>query len=121
LRPPQDYHIKWLECTKEWDIGNIDYIGNWNERPWGPPDWTKEYRAAMDSAGFKDTQIIIPDGGDVSGIEAAMATDKEFAAAVAGFGVHYPCNRPAPTTQSVRGPSSIPQPWHGYGMWTTPR
>ena len=23
-----DYHIKWLECTKQWGIGSIDYIGN---------------------------------------------------------------------------------------------
>ena len=26
------YHIKWMECTKEWDIGEIDYMGAWNER-----------------------------------------------------------------------------------------
>jgi hypothetical protein len=22
------YHMSWLECTKEWDIGSIDYVGN---------------------------------------------------------------------------------------------
>ena len=22
-----DYNLKFLECTKEWNIGNIDYIG----------------------------------------------------------------------------------------------
>jgi hypothetical protein len=87
-----DFHIKWLQCTKEWNIGPIDYIGNWNERPWGPPDWTKQYRKAMDAAGFAETKIIIPDGGDVSGIEKAFDADSEFEAAVAGLGVHYPCH-----------------------------
>ncbi len=22
-----DYHVKWLQCTKQYEIGNIDYIG----------------------------------------------------------------------------------------------
>lgn len=103
--------MSWLQCTKEWDIGTIDYIGNvgsfacrivvcalhsqsrvlpvqWNERPWGPPDWTVQYRKAMNDIGFSETQIIIPDGGDVTGIEAAFAQNSEFEAAVAGLGLH---------------------------------
>ena len=27
------YHVRWMECTKQWKIGNIDYMGAWNERP----------------------------------------------------------------------------------------
>lgn len=60
----------------------------WNERPWGTPDWTKQYRKAMDAIGFSETKIIIPDGGDVTGIEKAMLNDSVFAAAVDGLGVH---------------------------------
>ena len=86
--------MKWLECTKQWDIGSIDYIGNWNERPWGTADWTKQYRAAMDSIGFKETKIIIPDGGDNRDIKTAADSDPAFEAAVAGIGLHYPCNHP---------------------------
>lgn len=33
----------------------------------GPADWTVSFRAAMDKAGFKETAIIIPDGGDNGG------------------------------------------------------
>jgi hypothetical protein len=55
-----DYHIKWLECTKKYEIGSIDYMGNWNERPWGTPDWTKQFKTAMEAAGFPETKIIIP-------------------------------------------------------------
>ena len=28
-----DYHISWLNCTRQYNIGPIDYIGNWNEKP----------------------------------------------------------------------------------------
>ena len=48
----------------------------------------------MDDAGFSETKIIIPDGGDVGGIETAFDADPEFEAAVDGLGVHYPCNHP---------------------------
>ena len=97
-----DYHIKWLECTKEWDIGPIDYMGNWNERSYGPAAWTVQFRAAMDAAGFKDTQIIIPDGGDNGGIEKVMDSDPAFKSAVAGIGLHYPCNRPAANHDEIQ-------------------
>ena len=89
-----DYHMSWLNCTKQHDIGGIDYMGNWNERPWGTPEWTKQYKKAMESIGFSNTKIIIPDGGGQGGIEAAFEKDAEFEAAVAGIGNHYPCNRP---------------------------
>ena len=40
----------------------LPFEGIWNERPWGTPDWVKQYRAAMDEAGFLGTKIVIPDG-----------------------------------------------------------
>ena len=56
------YHVEFMKCTR--DVYNItlDYMGIWNERPWGNPTWVKEFRAAMDAAGFSKTQIVIPDG-----------------------------------------------------------
>ena len=98
-----DYHVKWLNCTKQYAIGSIDYMGNWNERPWGTPTWTKQFKAAMEDAGFGETKIIIPDGGDVATIEKAMAVDADFKDTVAGIGVHYPCNRPVPSIVSTYG------------------
>lgn len=70
--------------------------GNWNEREWGPPNWTIAFRHAMDEAGFRDTQIIVPDGFETATIEAAMSADAEFESAVDGLGLHYPCNKPNP-------------------------
>lgn len=78
----------------------------------------------MDTAGFTDTKIIIPDGGDVKGIEQAMAADAQFAAAVDGFGLHYPCNRPAPETRTTWGKKywssedySTVGNWAGAACW----
>lgn len=80
-----DYHIKWLNCTKQWDIGKIDYMGNWNERPWGNADWTKRFKKAMVDAGFADTQLILPDGNSIKSIEQAMDVDPVFKDSVAGL------------------------------------
>jgi hypothetical protein len=57
----------------------------------------------MEDAGFGETKIIIPDGGDVATIEKAMAVDADFKDTVAGIGVHYPCNRPVPSIVSTYG------------------
>ncbi len=99
-----DYHVKWLQCVKSrGDIGNIDWIGNWNERPYGPPDWTVSFRRAMDGAGFADTKISIPDGGYSSQLHGDLTSNPDFLKAVDGIGLHYPCNRPAPEIQGELG------------------
>lgn len=93
------YHVKWMECTKQWNIGSIDYMGAWNERPVGSTDWAKKFKGAMEAAGFNDTKIVLPDGGglpaaylqDVSHGDAALGN------AVAAIGEHYPCDRPDKT------------------------
>ena len=153
-----DYHMSWLNCTKDYAIGSIDYIGsfrseglrilpdseltfslfclwlflcflhfvlgNWNERPWGPPEWTVSYKAAMEKIGFGNTKIIIPDGGDSKGVEQAMAASTDFEAAVDGIGVHYPCNRPVPSIEATYGKKywssedySTVGDWAGAACW----
>eukprot|EP01079_Euglenida_sp_SAG-EU17-18_P011556 gene11556-2101_t len=104
--------------------------GNWNERSWGTPAWTKQFRGAMDSAGFQDTQLIVPDGyltrDPYTGITEAFKTDTEFKAAVSGIGMHYPCKEPPDTTiTGVWGKkfwaseeNSAPCTWsRGGGCW----
>ena len=98
--------------------------GNWNERPWGPPEWTVSYKAAMENIGFGDTKIIIPDGGDSAGVEKAMAASADFEAAVDGIGVHYPCNRPVPSIGATYGKKywssedySTVGDWAGAACW----
>lgn len=89
-----DYHVAWLECARSnhSSIGNIDYLGVWNEKPWGTVQWIKDLRAAMDSAGFQRTQLIL---GDNLRIDYKLlddfSADAQFASAVGGIGLHYPC------------------------------
>ena len=94
-----NYHIEWLKCVRDnHTIGNIDYIGNWNERSWGPPEWTIAFRAAMDANGFNNTKIVVPDGGvspeDL--LSQTIQSNATFAASVYGIGAHYPCDDPVP-------------------------
>eukprot|EP00912_Choanoflagellata_sp_UC4_P000018 UC4_evm1s13 len=119
-----DYHVKWLECTKKYQIGTINYMGNWNERPWGTVEWTKQYKKAMEAAGF-NSKIIIPDGGGGQDILKDCASDKEFDDAVAGIGLHYPCqNKPEGAQAFLQGKKfwssedySTVGNWAGAACW----
>ena len=68
--------------------------GNWNERPWGSADWTVQFKAAMDEAGFPDTEILVPDGGGYESVLAGIHADPALGKALqgCGIGLHYPCN-----------------------------
>eukprot|EP00045_Choanoeca_perplexa_P014026 m.162775 g.162775 ORF g.162775 m.162775 type:complete len:791 (-) comp16539_c0_seq8:740-3112(-) len=118
-----DYHMSWLGCTRNYDIGNIDYIGNWNERAWGPANWTIAFKQAMDDAGWEDTQIIVPDGHYDEDLFKQLESNSELDAAVAGIGLHYPCNVPHPEVQehgkkywSSEDYSTVGN-WAGAGCW----
>jgi galactosylceramidase len=119
-----DFHMSWLRCTQEYDIGSIDYIGNWNERFWGGPDWTKEFRQALDDGGFAETEIVIPDGGFSREILDDMDADPTFASAISAVGLHYPCNNPQPSVFEHPGLKywasedySTVGDWAGAGCW----
>eukprot|EP00946_MAST-07B_sp_MAST-7B-sp1_P001804 g1804.t1 len=127
-----EYHMNWLRCARNEHpgIGTIDYIGAWNERSWGNPDWIVKFRRAMDREGFNDTKIIIPDGGWDQQILVDLNADKDkggdFSAALAGggIGLHYPCNAPHPEVQLQYGLKywssedySTVADWSGAGCW----
>jgi hypothetical protein len=49
-------------------------------------------RSALDSAGFQRTQLVLGDNLRIDyGVLADFDTDAQFASAVAGIGLHYPC------------------------------
>ena len=81
----------------------VDYIGIWNERPWGNVAYVKSLRAALDAAGFQRTQIVGSDGRIPGDQLKALEADPAFAAAEHIQGTHYPCSRdqPAPFWEVV--------------------
>jgi galactosylceramidase len=61
--------IVYCRYQTNWVIGahsayniTVDYIGIWNERPWGTPAYVKALRASLDAAGFTATQIVLSPG-----------------------------------------------------------
>ena len=91
-----DYHLSWLRCARNAHpsiAGGIDYIGVWNERSWGDPDWIVRFRDAMDNEGFNATRIIIPDGGFqpeiLQDIDADVSGRFKSALSGGGVGIHY--------------------------------
>ena len=55
----------------------------------------------MDAAGFADSKIIVMDGGyDAAEVQLA-SVNASYRAAVAGAGLHYPCDNPQPDVRDL--------------------
>lgn len=120
-----DYLLGWLQCARDVGAGEIEYIGNRNQRDWGPPEWIVSLRDAMDAAGFARTSIVIPDGAYDGGILDRFRRDANFSRALSGGGVavHYPCYVPRPevTMSGLKYWASEEQGivgnWSGAACW----
>eukprot|EP00913_Durusdinium_trenchii_P018943 g17801.t1 len=78
------YHVSWLTCIKERYNIDIDYIGLWNEMPWGDA-W---YEAQL------GTQLVLLDqasGAISTDFLGFFSRDQRFQELVAAVGLHYPC------------------------------
>jgi hypothetical protein len=77
---------------------SVDYIGIWNERPWGSTDYVKELRNALDAVGAQSTTIVGSDSvrNLPPDLVTALSQDASFSSIVGIAGVHYACNRTAP-------------------------
>jgi len=91
-----EYQVSWVKCMKKRFGITTDYLGIWNEKPWGSTEYVLELRAALDQAGFqKDTTgIVMLDGGPIPAFKHALLNNASFAGAVEAVGLHYPCNKP---------------------------
>jgi len=86
------YQVNWLKCARDHHGIDVDWLGLWNERPWGTVAYVKQLRAAMDKDGFKSTQLVLGDGGMPKPVITPPNTeDKAFMAAYGAIGIHYPC------------------------------
>ena len=119
------YQTRWLQCMKNVTGYSIDWMGTWNEKIPGPPDYVTGLRAAFDAAGFTGTQISVYDGGWSTGdvVSDALA-DPAFAASFSSVGRHYPCVMPFPTVETAihkkywsSEDSSSSNDWAGASCW----
>jgi hypothetical protein len=109
-----DYFIDWLDCAKGHGL-TIDNMGIRNEREYESA-WVKEYRAALDAAGYEDVRIIASDEAARKGewpIAVDMANDPELYDAVDLLGNHYSTGPSSPTAKSLDKPLWISEggPW----------
>ena len=77
---------------------SVDYIGIWNERPWGDTNYVKKLRNALDAVGAQYTTIIGSDAVRNVPLDllTALSDDASFSSIVNTVGVHYACNRTLP-------------------------
>lgn len=94
-----------------------------NERSWGSVEYVVSLRNALDAAGFAETKIVLPDGGDCTQIAAAATANETFRAAIYALGEHYPCHRDCPELAplglkfwSSEDQSTVAD-WAGAGCW----
>jgi O-glycosyl hydrolase len=111
-----EYFIDWLDCAQGHGL-TIDNMGVRNEREYESA-WVKEYRAALDAAGYEDVRIIASDEAARKGewsIAVDMANDPELYDAVDLLGNHYSNGKSSPTAQALDKPLWISEggPWSG--------
>lgn len=96
------YQTQWLRCVENNTGYKVDWMGTWNEKNPGAPDYVTGLRAAFDAAGFADTLISVYDGDWSTGdVVAEALASPAFNASFASIGRHYPCDMPFPTVESA--------------------
>ncbi|MEV0889976.1 hypothetical protein [Promicromonospora sp. NPDC050262] len=109
-----DYFVDWLDCAAGHGL-TIDNVGIRNEREY-EAQWVKDYRAALDAAGYTDVRIIASDEAARRGewpIAVDMANDPELFDAVDLLGNHYSRGPSSATAQALGKPLWISEggPW----------
>jgi len=96
-----NYLIDWYKCIEQESGVKVKIHGAWNERPQPDADYVLNLRSALDTAGFSSTRIILMDGGYDSAEVSLAQQNASYRAAVAGAGLHYPCNNPQPDVRDL--------------------
>lgn len=99
-----NFHVDYVQGAR--DVHNItfDFVGIWNEGPWSRR-YVTELREALDSRGFAQTKIVVPDGhsasrshcidcppGTSTNLVAAIKADPVLRRAISVLGVHSHLN-----------------------------
>ncbi|MGO4535945.1 hypothetical protein AB4079_13685 [Leifsonia sp. 2MCAF36] len=109
-----EYMLDWLGCAKSQGL-TIDNMGVRNERTYDAA-WIKQFRAALDKAGYTRVRIIASDEAASHGawpIADAMAADPALNDAVGLLGNHYSTGPSSDTAQTLNKPLWVSEggPW----------
>lgn len=112
------YQLNWLKCARDFHGIEVDYLGLWNEMPWGSVQYVKQLKKAISAAGLK-TQLILGDGqkGQIPPV-LRYRNDTEFMAAFSGVGLHYPCDARSEYGQGLALRESGKFVWSSEDLWS---
>eukprot|EP00929_Paragymnodinium_shiwhaense_P008655 TRINITY_DN112614_c0_g1_i1.p1 TRINITY_DN112614_c0_g1~~TRINITY_DN112614_c0_g1_i1.p1 ORF type:complete len:1055 (-),score=243.16 TRINITY_DN112614_c0_g1_i1:106-3270(-) len=90
------YHVSWLQCIRDSYGFDVDYLGVWNEMPWGQVWYVEELRQAILQAGLP-AELVLLDAihGVDKGFTSLFSSNATFRNMVAAVGMHYPCEEGA--------------------------
>ena len=80
-----EYQVGFLECLRRELNVSVDFLSLWNEKPSAPTSYVLALREALDAAGLA-TALIVETPNSI----ADAIADPALAAAIRGFGTHYP-------------------------------
>jgi len=122
------YQTSWLTCVRDKLGFAVDYVGIWNESPWGDLWYIDALRRSIDLNGMR-TQLVLLD--EIFGVNRQFVSyfenNETFRSLVNAVGLHYPCNedkglaevlkRHPETRLWASEESSTVGDWGGAGCW----
>ncbi len=84
-----EYIAKWIHGAKTHYNLTIDYIGQWNERPYNL-DYILTLRRHLDKQGLQHVRMIAPDGKLAKYFAKDILNNKTIQDAIYAIGDHYP-------------------------------
>ena len=112
------YQVNWLKCARDHHRLDVDYLGLWNEMPWGTVEFVKELKKALVKEGLR-TQIILGDGqkGQIPPV-LEYKNDTEFMAAFGGVGLHYACDASSEHGYGQQLLAAGKKVWSSEDLWS---
>jgi galactosylceramidase len=86
------YHVSWLQCVRDAYGFDIDYLGVWNEMPWGQVWYIDELARGIQDAKLP-ARLVLLDAihGVDKGFTELFSKNATFRGLVEAVGMHYPC------------------------------
>lgn len=122
------YQVSWVSCIREKYGFQIDYLGIWNESPWGDVWYIDALRRELDNKNLSTKLVLLDEilGAD-EGFVNFFEQNKTFRKLVDAVGLHYPCNkyehlsdalskRPETRMWASEEVSTVAD-WGGAGCW----
>eukprot|EP00746_Dinoflagellata_sp_MGD_P092244 gnl/MRDRNA2_/MRDRNA2_36507_c0_seq1.p1 gnl/MRDRNA2_/MRDRNA2_36507_c0~~gnl/MRDRNA2_/MRDRNA2_36507_c0_seq1.p1 ORF type:complete len:1023 (-),score=176.27 gnl/MRDRNA2_/MRDRNA2_36507_c0_seq1:99-3167(-) len=122
------YQVSWVSCIREKYGFEIDYLGIWNESPWGEVWYIDALRSKLDSKNLSTKLVLLDEilGAD-EGFVKFFEQNKTFRKLVDAVGLHYPCNKYEHLSEALKARPetriwaseevSTVADWGGAGCW----